>query len=171
MSAIAGASGGLLRTLAECPAEVLKVRRQVDLPRGSLLHGLRDAYTGLQVTALRNVGLVSLFWVFFDRLALFSPSPSHSTSPAFDFAAAAAASTGAWLVVFPLDVIKSLAQSGATLSSPTSTSFSLFGACLQLYRSKGLSAFYAGLTAGLLRSALANGAGMVAYRAMLRAVS
>ena len=50
LAAVAGASGGLLRSLLECPLEVAKVRRQVGTP-----WQMSAAYQGLPITAARNV--------------------------------------------------------------------------------------------------------------------
>ena len=56
---VAGSSGGFLRSLVECPLEVLKVRRQVGVQWqwGSI-------YQGLAITAARNMSVVGLFFGF-----------------------------------------------------------------------------------------------------------
>ena len=169
VSVLAGASGGLLRTVLECPAEVFKVRRQLDLGAPAI-YSLSASYIGMSITAMRNMGLVACFWVFYNQANRSIPS---SYPIAKTFFIGAGASVMAWLVMYPLDVIKSLAQGGDThlLMQATSTpdkrsQVDLRSAVAHIWNSKGWRGFYAGLGAGLARSALANGAGMLAYRWM-----
>ena len=56
-----GASGGALRSLVECPLEVIKVRRQVRVG-WRVGHLLR----GIGITGARNISVISLFWGFAD---------------------------------------------------------------------------------------------------------
>lgn len=117
VAAVAGASGGLLRTAVESPLEVAKVRRQVGRP---MRWGqLNDLVSGLTITAARNTSVIALFWTLYHvsaetRARIVRVGCGEGTAVAQGvqaFLGGAGCSTAAWAVVYPLDVVKARCQS------------------------------------------------------------
>lgn len=163
VAAIAGASGGALRSLAECPLEAWKVRAQVG---GSL--EWRSAYVGLPITALRNASVIAIFFTLFQATA--DARRRYCTRPWLaSFVGGAGCSTAAWLVVFPLDVIKSRCQGGGAHAQPgtalAQSHVRAADAARAIVAEHGVRGLYKGLGAGLARSVVANGGAMVVYDA------
>jgi solute carrier family 25 (mitochondrial carnitine/acylcarnitine transporter), member 20/29 len=150
---VAGASGGALRSALECPLEVTKVCRQVNVKwRWNRL------YSGMCITLLRNMSVIGLFWSFADVVRPWCASRGID-GPLCSFIIGGGCSTTAWAIVYPLDVIKSRVQSESMVSSSTVSISSTTRAILRT----GWRSIYAGLQAGLLRSIVANGGAFVVY--------
>ena len=177
LAALGGACGGALRSVAECPLELIKTRRQAGNPwslwqwvrakrrggggrgGGAVVAGGGSLYTGIALTTARNSLVIGLFWAFVEGSKEWRES-ALSDRHARAFAAGAGCSALAWGVSFPLDVLKSHVQSG------NFTDLSARGAAAHIYGRFGLRGFYAGLGAGLARSTFANGVAFTCYAAM-----
>lgn len=165
----AGASGGFLRSLVECPLEVAKVRRQVNAG-----WNVRALYDGLLITVLRNTTVIGLFWGLADVVR---PECERRAieGPLCSFIIGGGCSTVAWAIIYPLDVIKSRVQgsyvigehrscSARTRSSRDDESRRILSVVRTMFAGiGGWRSFYAGLHAGLLRSVVANGGAFVVY--------
>ena len=140
--AAAGFCGGVGRGVVEAPFEFVKVRRQVDRP-----WKLAEVYRGSAVTVVRNAGLFTAFACYMDftKRAL-----GQDVSP---FVLGALAANGAWLTIWPLDVVKSRVQSGRYEGGWTK----------QLSEVVRTGVLFRGLLPGLLRSTIANGASMTVF--------
>jgi solute carrier family 25 carnitine/acylcarnitine transporter 20/29 len=172
---ISGASGGFLRSFAECPVEVMKTRRQVTNP-----WTLRSLMTGISITTARNTAVIGTFWA-----VLVASQPLRdavSSHPAVNsFLAGGGCSVVAWALVFPLDVLKSRVQSGEAyrLDGTGSTagvrytkeSLSVFKCASEIMREQGFKGFYAGFYAGIARTIVANGVAMVIYDYVRKSLS
>ena len=141
---VAGFAGGFGRGLVEGPFEYLKVRRQV-----AQEWKLKEIFTGSGATIFRNSFLFSSFVIYIDLSKQIVPG---GLPP---FLEGAVCSNLAWLTIWPLDVAKSQLQSGN-------------------YRGKSYwllirdifttGANFRGIVPGLIRSTIANGCSMVAYK-------
>ena len=174
LAAVGGACGGALRSLAECPLELIKTRRQAGNPwspwrqlRGGAKAKRRLAggsglqprlYTGMALTTARNSLVIGLFWAFVEASREWRDATIKSKH-ASAFASGAGCSALAWTVAFPLDVLKSHVQCGNFLD------LSVRGAVAHIHGRFGLRGFYAGLSAGLARSTFANGVAFTCYAA------
>eukprot|EP00756_Hemistasia_phaeocysticola_P023514 Hpha_TRINITY_DN15899_c1_g12::TRINITY_DN15899_c1_g12_i1::g.190881::m.190881/K15109/SLC25A20_29, CACT, CACL, CRC1; solute carrier family 25 (mitochondrial carnitine/acylcarnitine transporter), member 20/29 len=140
---LAGMFGGVGRGLVEGPADYIKVRQQV-----GEAWTLREMFTdrGTAMCMFRNIWLMGAF-AFFVDLSKYC----NGGEPVSPFLTGALCSCPAWLMVWPLDVVKSQAQSGLYKSSFVD----LLGAA---YRS---GALFRGLAPGLTRSFVANGTSFV----------
>lgn len=139
----AGFMGDLGRGVIESPFEYVKVRRQV----GEAWR-LRDVYRGSGVTLTRNAFLFTFFMFNIDLSKQLVPG---GLGP---FLTGAVCASGAWLVIWPLDVLKSRRQSG------------LYDGVSSLKLMRDLvreGAMFRGLVPGLFRSIFANGASMMVY--------
>eukprot|EP01064_Diplonema_japonicum_P030837 TRINITY_DN5334_c0_g2_i1.p1 TRINITY_DN5334_c0_g2~~TRINITY_DN5334_c0_g2_i1.p1 ORF type:complete len:268 (+),score=37.30 TRINITY_DN5334_c0_g2_i1:49-852(+) len=142
---IAGMCGGFGRGLAEGPFDYVKVRQQV---KGSW--SFREAYKGTAITMTRNIFLFAIFAFNIDMSKQFTNGEGFSP-----FMTGAICANGAWLAIWPLDVIKSRAQSGLHEGK---------SAMQHLMEASRTRALYRGLLPGLARSTLANGSAMVVYK-------
>ncbi len=124
----------------------------------------------MTVTVARNMSVLGLFFGFLQASAVpiagFTAAyaiplglSDATTASMRSFLSGAGCSVAAWMVVYPLDIIKSRAQ----VHTHNSASPRLSVLYRELYQSGGLRGFYTGLPAGLARSVMANGMGMVVY--------
>jgi len=142
--ALAGSCGGIARGLIEAPFDNIKVIRQVEAE-----WSVRTIMRGSGVTVWRNAGLFGAFSIYRDVIPPLIPG---GLGP---FGLGAVCANLAWLTIWPLDVIKSQRQSGLF---PGRSSMSLL---IEATRS-GL--LWRGLIPGIMRSTIANGSAMVAYK-------
>lgn len=143
----AGWAGGIGRGLVEGPFEMVKVRKQ-------LVAGwhFRDVFQGFGTTLFRNSFLFSGFVIYMDVFKQqVEQRRGWTVTP---FVKAGLCANLAWLTIWPLDVVKTRRQSGKY--DGKSVAWILRDA----FRSNQL---YRGLSVGMLRSFIANGAGMEVY--------
>lgn len=113
-TAIAGAGSGVLVAAVDAPAELVKIRMQTrpelrsaseclrDIIRAD---GLRGLFTGAEATLLRNVPMVSMYY-----LSYYTLKDKVELNP---FISGGIAGTMAWIVALPLDTIKSKIQASS----------------------------------------------------------
>ena len=140
----AGMCGGIGRGIVEGPFEYVKVRRQVNEK-----WKLTQILSGSSATILRNCFLFGSFVVYID---ISKQVVEGGLSP---FMTGAVCSNLAWMTIWPLDVAKTQLQSGKYKDQ------SLFVLVKDIF-TKGY--IFRGLVPGLLRSTIANGCSMVAYK-------
>ncbi len=143
---LAGCAGGIGRGLVEGPFEMVKVRRQ-------LVSGWRfdNLLQGFGATIVRNSGLFSGFVIYMDIFRQIEENRGMTATPFFKGGVCA---NLAWLTIWPLDVIKTRRQSGKYNDRSLAW-------LLRDMIQKG--DMYRGLSLGLLRSFIANGASMEVY--------
>jgi len=110
---------------------------------------MKEVFQGSGVTMLRNAFLFSSFVVYIDFSKQIVPG---GLGP---FLEGGVCASLAWMTIWPLDVVKSQMQSGNYKGQG-------IGSLLKGIIRDGL--LFRGLLPGLLRSTIANGAGMVMYR-------
>ena len=140
----AGWAGGIGRGLVEGPFEMIKVRKQ-------LVSGWKfgDAFQGGGTTMVRNSFLFSAFVIYMDVFKQqIEQKGNWIVTP---FVKAGICANVAWLTIWPLDVVKTRRQSGKYDGK------SIFWILRDAFRSNQM---YRGLSVGMLRSFIANGAGM-----------
>ena len=143
----AGWAGGIGRGLVEGPFEMIKVRKQ-------LVSGwkLGDTFQGGGTTMVRNSFLFSAFVIYMDVFKQqIVQKGNWIVTP---FVKAGICANLAWLTIWPLDVVKTRRQSGKYDGK------SIFWILRDAFRSNQM---YRGLSVGMLRSFIANGAGMEVY--------
>mmetsp|Transcript_8430 Transcript_8430/g.18926 ORF Transcript_8430/g.18926 Transcript_8430/m.18926 type:complete len:194 (+) Transcript_8430:478-1059(+) len=147
----AGWCGGIGRGLVEGPFEMVKVRRQ-------LVSGWKfgDVFQGFGATLFRNSFLFSSFVIYMDILKQQLHQHDMTLSP---FLKAGLCANLAWFSVWPLDVVKTRRQSGKYEGR------SLVWLLKDAMRKGDM---YRGLSAGMLRSFIANGVSMEVYTAVER---
>ncbi|OQR92462.1 Mitochondrial Carrier (MC) Family [Achlya hypogyna] len=160
-----GGGAGLFAAMAITPTEVIKCRLQMHNGTTSLgvlrcirqvyaQHGLMGFVAGLPAVVLRDVPFAFFFFgayqSYTSQLMIWQQVDSrHDLHPlAVMLAGGAAGSTG-WSFVFPADVIKSHMQIAGSLSFRDAT--------ISVWRRHGVSGFYRGWNAAVLRSFPADG--------------
>lgn len=147
----AGVCGGIGRGLIEGPFEYVKVRRQLEQP-----WKFREVLSGSGATIGRNSFLFSSFVVYVDISNQIVPGGL----PAFWQGAICA--NLAWFTIWPMDVVKTMVQSG---NYPGKSIPWLLKETLRT------GAMWRGLAPGLTRSFVANGCAMVAYQRIEKALT
>lgn len=143
----AGWCGGIGRGLVEGPFEMVKVRRQV--VSGWQYNQLLN---GFGATMFRNAFLFSSFVIYMDIFKQNIEQKYDMTVTPFIKAGTCA--NLAWLTIWPLDVLKTRRQSGKYDGK------SLFYLLKDAMRTGDM---YRGLSVGMLRGFIANGAAMEVY--------
>ena len=143
----AGWAGGIGRGLVEGPFEMVKVRRQV-------VSGwqFKELLNGFGTTLFRNSGLFAGFVIYLDIFKQ-QVEERHSITVT-PFIKAGFCANLAWLTIWPLDVVKTRRQSGKYDGK------SMLWILRDVIRSGHM---YKGLSVGMLRSFIANGASMEVY--------
>jgi solute carrier family 25 (mitochondrial carnitine/acylcarnitine transporter), member 20/29 len=148
---VAGFCGGVSRGLIEGPFEYIKVRRQLNEP-----WRFNEVLHGSSATIARNSILFSSFMVYQDLTRQLIPG---ILTPFWEGALCA---NLAWFTVWPMDVVKTMVQSG------NYNGRSIPSLLVETVKTRAL---FRGLLPGLLRSTVANGTAMVVYRHILDAIS
>jgi len=140
----AGVWGGIGRGVIEGPFEYIKVRRQLAQP-----WHLKEVMQGSGATITRNAFLFSSFVVYLDI------GKQAGLSEWNPFWQGAICANLAWMTIWPMDVAKTMVQSGNYNDK------SFFWILRETVRTGAMTR---GLLPGLVRSTIANGSAMVAYK-------
>lgn len=182
---IAGSAGGLLQCIAVVPSEVVKCTMQTtdlhgkDLTtvEGSAMHqtiatmkqiyraeGITGFYKGLGATALRDIPSIGVYFFVYkqsrdllDKLEVrLMKRDAKEPSIMATMIAGGLAGTMSWLVVYPVDVIKTVTQ--VSTDSPVAGNLKSYKHMnswevgVSLYRHYGVKVFFRGLGPTLLRA-------------------
>jgi hypothetical protein len=164
-----GAFAGVFSATAICPAEVIKVRMQSASATAASANsvaragssawtvsrslfaaeGMRGFFRGLAPLLARDVPFNGIMFAVQDTVAEAMSSPLRSlgvSAGAREAFAGGVAGAAAWIIVYPLDVIKSRVQVGGA------------GALAALSQAAKEGKMYRGVSAAILRAFVANGA-------------
>lgn len=146
---IGGMCSGICRAVFESPLDYMKINRQ--------LHrkwNFRDVLTGISVTSGRNMLLMTTFFVTVDSGNRNFPELFKAPFVGA-FMKGGIAAAFAWLVVWPLDVMKTQVQGNY------GDNVTVFKRMQQVAKENGIRGLYRGLMPGLIRSFVANGFSMI----------
>lgn len=153
-NAMAGCAAGVSQTLITCPMELVKTRAQ--LSSASLLHcfrniikregGVRALYRGLWATIARDAPAFTTYFYSYELLVKLTNRSSTSCPSTLSLLfAGGTAGALSWLVVYPVDVIKSRIQANVRFNSMSE--------CVRLsYSEEGMSVFMRGVGPTLVRA-------------------
>jgi solute carrier family 25 carnitine/acylcarnitine transporter 20/29 len=139
-----GLCGGIGRGVIEGPFEYIKVRRQLMQP-----WHFKEVLHGSGATIARNAFLFSSFVVYLDI------SKQVGLGGVHPFWQGAICANLAWMTIWPMDVAKTMVQSG---------NYNDKSLLWILRETVTTGAMTRGLVPGLARSTVANGSAMVAYK-------
>lgn len=159
---LAGALAGMAQSIISSPMELLKTRAQI-LPDSTVWKcaadilrtegGLRGLYRGFGITLARDCpAFATYFFTYEYLLEQFSSSKKNNPSLADMLLAGGTAGTVSWLVIYPLDVIKSRIQADNCRYK------SLTDCVRQTISQEGLGVLMRGCSPTLLRAFPTNGA-------------
>ncbi|KAG8964922.1 hypothetical protein FRC03_001222 [Tulasnella sp. 419] len=199
---LAGAGSGLVASLVATPTELIKIRQQLmytsaATPSATRVgldifrkHGIRGLYRGLTITALRECSYGVYFATYEGLCRFLKPrSPireegvyhaSEAREPSLSWTrlvfAGGIAGVVSWIIIFPVDTIKSRIQSIETFSSSSSSSSkslsiissrSTIAAVVESYRELGMRGLCAGMTPTVLRAFPVNMVTFFVYEAVI----
>ncbi|OWF38407.1 Solute carrier family 25 member 45 [Mizuhopecten yessoensis] len=174
----AGCLGGVVQLIPACPAEVIKVVLQSQIPHGNVqgakfykgplegaadilrLHGLRGMYRGLPTQCFRDIPANGIYFLVFEFLTFNGSSKlPFIPSAVQNFFAGGIAGVLSWVAIMPFDVVKSRLQADCE-----GKHFKGFLDCARkCYRQEGLSVFYRGLSMVALRAFPVNAVTFMLY--------
>ncbi|KAL3874060.1 hypothetical protein ACJMK2_037124 [Sinanodonta woodiana] len=179
---IAGAVGGAVQLLVACPAEVMKVVLQSQIPhqtghkKGQVYKfykgpieafsdivrckGLTALYHGLPAQALRDIPASAAYFLIFEYTTYEANHRwSFLNSQLVTFVAGGMAGVLSWTLIMPFDVVKSRVQADSK-----GEKFQGFRDCaIKSYKSEGFPAFFRGFSVTALRAFLVNAATLLVY--------
>ncbi|XP_053612514.1 mitochondrial basic amino acids transporter-like [Plodia interpunctella] len=158
--ALAGGIAGLFQSTICAPVELVKTRQQLaraadPIPNGALggaryvlrTGGFRALFRGLGVTMLRDSPAFAAYFAVYEAMT------RNDKSAAKVFTAGGLAGAASWILVYPLDVVKSRMQ--GDIIGKYSSSWDCF---VKSVRSDGLRCMGRGMVAVTVRAFISNGA-------------
>jgi len=147
---IGGIFSATARAIIETPLEYAKIRRQT-----GQTWKFRKLYTGFGITYVRTLGLMTSYFTIVDAFRRHFDEAFRSPVMG-PFLANGLAATSAWLIVWPLEFMKSQVQGSYGQDKSVLERMRII-----LNEKGGFFGLYRGLAPGVLRSFLANGASMI----------
>lgn len=169
VSSMSGAIAGGIISFISCPLELVKIQRQVEellakqggnagkVERGSSLrtflrilrtNGVTGLYRGLLPHSLRDIFGTATYFASYE-IAKHTLLPILPT-PVAHFLSGGMSGVASWLVIYPLDLVKSRLQKDAQLS--TKQYAGMMDCARKTFAATGFRGFYTGFSATLLRS-------------------
>ncbi|XP_041988016.1 mitochondrial basic amino acids transporter-like [Aricia agestis] len=158
--AVAGGAAGLMQSFACAPVELVKTRQQLakpadPIPRGAWggaryvlrTGGLRALFRGLGVTMARDCPAFAIYFASYEAMTRGDASALRV------FAAGGSAGALSWLVLYPIDVVKSRLQGDAA-----GRYAGAWDCAVRSVRTEGWRCLSRGAGAVTLRAFLSNGA-------------
>lgn len=176
-----GVAGGLTNSLLASPIEHVRIRLQTQVGSGpdatykgplDCIRQLRaqgKLMRGLGPTALREGHGIGVYFLTYEALVAeeIRNGVSRANIPTWKLCTFGALSgTLLWLMVFPIDVIKSVMQTD-DLARPKFGSSS-FSVAKEMWRRYGVSSFFKGFGPTMLRAAPANAATFATFEVAMR---
>ncbi|XP_063363145.1 mitochondrial basic amino acids transporter-like [Cydia amplana] len=158
--ATAGAAAGLMQSLACAPVELVKTRQQLSIPGDGLpggawagarhilrTGGIRTLFRGLTITAARDCPAFAIYFTSYEMMT------RDDRSVMTVFTAGGVAGALSWVLLYPVDVVKSRLQGDVV--GRYAGAWDCFK---QSVRSDGWRCLGRGLSAVTLRAFISNGA-------------
>lgn len=177
-SSLSGAAAGFIQTFICCPVELIKLRMQVQGIGGHQMKGTTSGYhgplntalsivktdgilglnKGLVVTLGREVPAFALYFLTYDLLCvvLAKGQPTSDLGPLALCVAGGLSGINAWIISYPLDVVKSRLQVDGVHEPKQYTG--IMDCCRKSYRTEGWKVFFRGLNSTLIRAFPVNAA-------------
>lgn len=174
---IAGGFSGIASSWIVAPVEHLRIRLQIQgtmkekLYSGSIdagvkifkQHGLKAVCKGFLGTLLRDIGMYSVYFCTYEHLTRYMKSnPDDPVTPVQSLISGGFSGISCWLVVFPLDCLKSIEQTDSLLKDKR-----LYKGYLDLVskvvKRDGFANLYKGLDVCLMRAFPVNAVTFLFY--------
>lgn len=178
LSSLSGAASGAFIAVLSCPLELVKVQRQLEqmiakeeaAKKGTTAapvessswsatkqiikrKGIFGLWSGFRCHSAREVLGTSIYFGTYEtaKRILSGNQANASTGPMTHFFAGGICGTLSWLIVFPVDLIKSRVQKDVMVSEPKYNS-SILACTADVVKRDGIRGLYRGLNVTLLRA-------------------
>ncbi|KAJ3301992.1 hypothetical protein HDV03_005525 [Kappamyces sp. JEL0829] len=180
-STLAGAGTGFVASLLAAPLEFIKVQRQLQHidPAGAkraeknifgwLRHvvrhkGVSGLYTGYRYHAPMDIFGTAAYFAIYESFKYYGPKNTDGSPRAWvSVGGGGLAGALSWIVVFPMDVVKSMVQKEGLNDSPRRTALLV----AERFKEFGLAGFYRGLSMQLIRSVPVHSLNFYIYESVL----
>ncbi|KAI9248300.1 mitochondrial carrier domain-containing protein [Phascolomyces articulosus] len=171
LASISGASSGAFIAILSCPLELIKIQRQLEqmiakekgLPAISSSSwnaarqivqkkGVFGLWSGLRCHTIRETMGTSIYFGTYETVkrVLNGNRPDAKSSPMTHFMAGGMCGVLSWLIVFPVDLVKSRLQKQVMMDDPK---FKTIRSCaMDVIQRDGVRGLYRGLNVTLLRA-------------------
>ena len=181
---VCGAYAGLVQTFIRCPVEQIKVVMQARNRAGSstlapysstwacIRHVLRTEgvvsgfYRSFTPTLSREIPQYAIYYPTYEltrRMLLQPGQPVSSLSPLYTALAGGCAGVAQWVPTYALDVVKSRVS-----AAEPGRYRGLLHAAVDIYRVEGISAYWRGMSAAVLRAFPLHGAVFLGYELTMK---
>lgn len=180
---LCGFAGGTANSFLASPIEHVRIRLQTQTGTGAAaqFHGPLDCIKkltannslmrGLTPTMLRESHGCGVYFLTYEALIAneLHKGVSRTEIPTWKLCLFGATSgTTLWLMIYPLDVIKSVMQTDSLLQPKQGKN--MLQVAKTIYSTRGLSSFFKGFGPTMLRAAPANGATFATFELAMRAL-
>jgi solute carrier family 25 carnitine/acylcarnitine transporter 20/29 len=153
---LSGLSASTVRSLLECPIELIKVKRQTGQS-----WRMNELYKGFMFQWLRTSVVMVTYFILMDGTR--RKFPEELKNIRGQFVASAASATIGFIIAWPLEVLKNQVQADFPMHKDGSkdSKTSMKERIRYLFATQGIGGFYRGLSPGIIRSIVSNGSAMV----------
>ncbi|XP_055335841.1 mitochondrial glycine transporter B-like isoform X2 [Paramacrobiotus metropolitanus] len=174
---VIGILGRFIASLSVLPFTVIKARYESGLFRyGSVLgalrstaaqEGIKSLYSGFVPTLLRDAPFSGIYLMFYELIksSLRKQFPDYPYTPVMHFGSGLTAGLLASIVTHPFDVIKTHVQLSSQAEKRT-----LVYTASNIWRSRGLTGYFAGLVPRIARRTLMTATSWTVYEQVIRSV-
>jgi solute carrier family 25 carnitine/acylcarnitine transporter 20/29 len=177
---VAGTGAGLFQTILLAPIENVKIRLQAQTDfkhfRGpmhclSTLYqqfGIRGIYKGMVPTLWRDSWSYGVYFAAYEATKRKFQGEEMTASPSQTFLSGGLAGVISWLLVYPVDVIKSRLQEDSLIQPKYKGMRDCFE---QSIKNEGYKVLFRGLSPTLLRTFIVSGANFLVYEMVSKSLS
>ncbi|KAJ3307611.1 hypothetical protein HDU76_004493 [Blyttiomyces sp. JEL0837] len=130
------------------------------------IKGPLGLYSGYRYHLIRDFTGTGLYFLGYESLKVFFTRPGEVPGPLIHMLAGGVSGTMSWVVLYPIDLVKSVMQKGALDKTPKYTSAITF--IKKRYSKGGIGGFYHGIGAQLTRSFPVHALNFLVYEQVLK---
>ncbi|RKP37713.1 mitochondrial carrier domain-containing protein, partial [Dimargaris cristalligena] len=182
---LAGAASGGFLAFLSCPFELVKVQKQLEQLLSArpatlgntsswqaakdlyALRGVRGLYQGLFSHMLRDSLGTGIYFCTYETIKRLMSSPESPPGPLTFFLSGGICGVFSWLIIFPIDLVKSTIQKDALLPSHLVRYRGFLDCFTDLYRQRGIVSLYRGISVTLIRAFPIHSLNFLVYEGVL----
>eukprot|EP01041_Mallomonas_annulata_P008811 gene8811-18236_t len=169
---ISGGSSGVTAAIILCPSELIKIQQQADsklriwdcILNSTKSHGVQSLFRGFWPTLYRETPAYAVYFTTYQFLIVKMQIYSKLDSLSISFLSGALAGVCSWLVIYPIDVIKTNMQ----LRSASSNEISTMSMIRHLTTKYGWRFLFRGLNVTIFRALPVNAVVFPSYDFTIR---
>ncbi|KAI9265439.1 mitochondrial carrier domain-containing protein [Helicostylum pulchrum] len=194
LSLISGGVSGAFIALLSCPLELVKIQRQLEqvllknqiasgqIPANEVVQssswravkqivqrkGVFGLWSGLGCHSVRDALGTSIYFAGYETMKRVLSSEGSSAGPMTHFMSGGFCGILSWLIVFPVDAIKTNLQKDIMMVQPKYTNF--WNCARSLVRKNGVKGLYRGLNVTLIRAFPIHSLNFLVYEQVLKSI-